>query len=88
MAAPVALERAVEIGVTDEGDPRTRRRAVDVRQVELPEQLAEDWMKWVQTVLYASSDGRRSISATRAPRCAYSRAAVQPAMLAPTTATS
>src|SRR3954470_12421047 len=32
--------------------------------------------------------GRRSTSATRAPRCAYSRAAVQPATLAPTTTTS
>ena len=42
----------------------------------------------MQTVLYASSVGLLSTSATRAPRWARSRAAVQPAVLAPTTTTS
>jgi hypothetical protein len=50
--------------------------------------VALDWMKCVQTVLYVSIAGDFSISATRAPRCAYSRAAVHPATLAPTIATS
>jgi hypothetical protein len=45
-------------------------------------------MKCVQTVLWASTSGRCSTSATRAPRWAYRRAAVHPPMLAPTTTTS
>jgi len=43
---------------------------------------------WVHTTLYAAGSVRYSIRATLAPLCANSRAAVQPAMLLPTTATS
>ena len=43
---------------------------------------------WVHATLYAAGSSRCSISATLAPLCANSRAAVQPATLPPTTATS
>ena len=49
---------------------------------------ALDRIAWVQVTLYAAGSGRRSMSATRRPSKANSRAAVQPPMLAPTTATS
>ncbi|HVF01463.1 MAG TPA: hypothetical protein VNA27_09040 [Rubrobacteraceae bacterium] len=44
-------------------------------------------MKWVHSALKELGSEWRSIKATVAPRCANSVAAVQPAMLAPTTAT-
>ena len=49
---------------------------------------ALDRIAWVQVTLYAAGSGRRSMSATRRPARPYSRAAVQPPMLAPTIATS
>ncbi len=49
---------------------RHARRAVAPGRARSIVGVALDWMKCVQTVLYASGEGLRSISATRAPRCA------------------